>query len=211
MQAVIDDYKKSLDDFGETYEIIIVDNGVAALPVEERERVVSTHPRIVHGELRKRGWGNALRWSFKRARGTYVCYTNSARTRGRDTMNLFRFALLAEDAIVKAARPERARIRKWISILYNIENRILLGTPVWDVNASPKIIPRKVLEQLTLETDNDLFDAELLYKASRIHTPIIEVPFLKWERKSGESSTNWMTAVTLFFGLWKLFFKHFRD
>lgn len=207
MQSVIDDYKQSLDKFGETYEIIIIDNGVEGLESEETEEVVSAEPRIIRGKLRKKGWGLALRWAFARVRGKYICYTNSARTSGSDAMNLFRYAMLSEDAIVKAARPERARIRRWVSLFYNIENRVLLGTPVWDVNASPKIIPRKVLEKLTLTTSDDLFDAELLYQAYRNHVPIVEVPFLKWERKSGESSTNWLTAVRLFFGVWKLFFR----
>ncbi len=210
MQSVIDDFKKSLDAFGKPYEIIIVDNGVAHLPVEDRERVVSENPRIVHGELKKKGWGHGIRWAIKRARGTYVCYTNSARTHGPDVMNLFRYALLSEDAIVKASRPERVRARRWVSICFNMLNRILLSTPAWDINASPKIIPKKILDKLTLVTEDELFDAELLYEAFKHHVPIVEVPFLKWERKSGESTTNWMTAVRLFVGVCRLYVKDFR-
>jgi len=211
MQSVIDDFKNSLDAFGESYEIIIVDNGVANLSEEERERVVSEAPRIVHGELKKKGWGLGIRWAIARARGKYVCYTNSARTHGPDVMSLFRYAFLSEDAIVKASRPERVRARRWVSICFNMLNRVLLSTPAWDINASPKIVPKKVLDTITLVTEDELFDAELLFEAFKHHVPIVEVPFLKWERKSGESTTNWMTAVRLFVGVCRLYFKSLKQ
>ena len=80
---------------------------------------------------------------------------------------------------------------------------MVLGTPVWDVNATPKIIPRDVFERLNLKTKSELFDAEILYKAFQNRIPIVEIPILQWERKSGKSVTNWYTALKLFVGvLW---------
>lgn len=204
MQSVVDDFKAAMSAFGHPYEIIIVVNGARDAASDTSERILSDSPRVVEGVLRTAGWGLALRWGFEHSKGKYVCYTNSARTTGAEVVRLLRYALLSESAIVKSCRPERNRLRKWVSIAFNMLNRIVLGTPSWDVNAAPKIIPRKVLDAVSLTSRNELMDAELLYKAFKKHIPVIEVPILQWNRKSGPSTTNWITAVKLFFGVFKL-------
>ena len=203
MQSVVNDFKESLDTLGESYEIIIVINGESEATAESQERVAGENPRIIEGRLREAGWGRAILWGFARSRGSYICYTNTARTDAAELARLMRYALVFNNWVVKSSRIERTRLRKWVSIFYNLENRIVLGTPVWDVNATPKIIPRDVFENLRLTSANELLDAELLYKAFQNRIPIIEIPILQWERKGGRSVTNWLTAVRLFFGvLW---------
>ena len=203
MQSVINDFKESLNTLEESYEIIVVINGESEATTESQERTVGENPRIIEGSLREAGWGRAILWGFARSRGKYICYTNTARTDAAELVRLMRYALVFNNWVVKSSRIERTRLRKWVSIFYNLENRIVLGTPVWDVNATPKIIPRDVFERLRLTSANELFDAELLYKAFNNRIPIIEIPILQWERRGGRSITNWLTAVRLFFGvLW---------
>ena len=202
-ERVVRDFCASLDKLGEPYEILIVINGKSDAASVSSERVVSHTPRIVEGTLREVGWGLAILWGFERSRGRYICYTNTARTDAEEFAQLLRYSLVFKNWIVKSSRIERTRMRKWVSIFFNIENRMILGTPVWDVNSTPKIVPRDAWERLKPHTTSELFDAEILYKAFRSRVPIVEIPILQWERKSGKSVTNWYTAVRLFFGvLW---------
>lgn len=202
-ERVVRDFRASLDKLGEPYEIIIVINGDDDAKEESSEKIISEQPRIIEGRLREMGWGLAILWAFERSRGKYVSYTNTARTDAEEFAQLLRHTLVFKNWIVKSSRIERTRMRKWVSIFFNIENRVILGTPVWDVNSTPKIIPRDVFERLNLHTKSELFDAEILYKAFKNRIPIVEIPILQWERKSGKSVTNWYTAVKLFFGvLW---------
>jgi hypothetical protein len=202
-ENVVRDFRASFDKLGEPYEIIIVINGKSDAPSESSERIVSEDPRIIEGTLREVGWGLAILWGFERSRGTYFCYTNTARTDAEEFAQLLRYALIFKNWIVKSSRIERTNMRKWVSIFFNIENRVVLGTPVWDANSTPKIIPRDIFQRLGLHTKSELFDAEILYKASKNRIPIVEIPILQWERKSGKSVTNWYTALKLFVGvLW---------
>lgn len=200
--AVIEDFRKSLDKLGDTYELIVVVNGAKDIAKEHEFRILSESPHIVIHKIRAAGWGRAVHFGITQSVGTYVCYTNSARTSGAELVRILRYAKVETDSIVKATRIERTTsIRKWTSIFYNLENRLLLKTPIWDVNATPKVIPKHLLDQIPLSEMGDTIDAELMYKAFRKHIPIIEIPIRQHERKSGKSTTNWKSAAKMFFGI----------
>ncbi|OGG53696.1 hypothetical protein A2851_02310 [Candidatus Kaiserbacteria bacterium RIFCSPHIGHO2_01_FULL_53_29] len=201
MTDVVNDFKERLSASGLSYEIIIVMNGMSELD-REKIRTVEESPRILECTLRERGWGRAVLAGMREARGEYVCYTNSARTGSHELIRLLTYAVVSKDTIVKATRVEReTKMRKWISIAYNVLNRLVLKTPIWDVNATPKIIPKKVLDLLSPTSLGDSIDAEIMYKAFRKGIPIVEIPIRQIERKSGKSTTNWMSALKMFIGL----------
>ena len=202
---VIDDFRGKLDLLGDPYELIVVVNGVGSLSGEFDEKVLNQSPRIVEHSIKKAGWGRAVNWGIAHASGDYICYTNSARTNGAELVRLLRYAKVSHDAIVKATRIERGDwVRKWTSIFYNIVNRIVLKTPIWDVNATPKIIPRNILRTIPLHSLGDSIDAELMFKAFKRNVPIIEIPTRQTGRKSGKSTTNFKSAVMMFYGLLKI-------
>ena len=200
MDAIVQDFKVALDAFGVPYELIVVINGNTDLSTDSEE---TRNGNVLSCTLKAAGWGRAVVHGCNRAQGTFVCYTNSARTQSEELIRLARYALLSEDTIVKATRIDRSTwMRKWVSIMYNLLNRIILGTPIWDVNATPKIVPKKLLLSLPLKQLNDSIDAELMYKAFKKNIPIIEIPMRQIERRGGSSTTNWQSALSMFLGLW---------
>lgn len=205
VREVVSDFQKKLEELGDPFEIIVVINGARSLSEESSLKILSETPLVTQWSIRESGWGRAVNWGIAHAQGAYVCYTNSARTSGAELVRLLKYAKVSEDAIVKATRIERSSFsRKWTSIFYNILNKFILKTPIWDVNATPKIIPKKLMDTIPLRSMGDSIDAELMFKAFQKNIPIVEIPIRQTERKTGKSTTNWKSAVRMFFGIFEI-------
>lgn len=202
---VLAEFEPFLRDRPDDFELLLVVNGVEGQDAEVVERVISERPRIVEYRLNRAGWGLAVLHGLRNAHGEFVCYTNTARTRMDELMRILAYAKISDEFVIKATRISRGSwMRKWTSILYNMENWLVLKTPIWDVNATPKVIPRKILQQLTLTSEGDVIDAELLVKCFRLGVPIIEIPIKHMDRRSGKSTTNVLSAIRMFIGLIKI-------
>lgn len=208
MDRVIEEYEAELRKMGQSYEIIVVVNGVAELPVEKQREIISTEPNKIKVVMRESGWGKAVKAGIAEAQGDYVCYTNTARTFAEELVKVLRYASVRTDTVVKGARLIREnKTRKIISFIYNLENRWLLHTPVLDVNATPKVIPKHLLDGMQLVSDDDLFCAELMNRCYKKNIPIVEIP-VKWgARKAGRSTTDIRTAIHLSTALPSLLWK----
>lgn len=201
-------YCQALDTLGESWELIFVVNGCRdnshAVALQEAAR----DGRIRVLELVQGGWGRAVKLGLEHARGTYMCYTNSARTEIPDLLLALRYALVNQDVVVKASRIVRdSWLRKIGSSLYNFEYRLLFRVPVWDVNGTPKVLPRRVLEQLppvASLADGDIIDAQLVARCFRAQVRILEMPVLCTRRYGGKSTTNWRSAWKMYTGLVRL-------
>ncbi|MEN9558277.1 MAG: hypothetical protein RL141_646 [Candidatus Parcubacteria bacterium] len=206
MQEVLDEFARALREAGIAFELVAVMNGLADLPEPRQIQTVGEGVgRVVEVRLREAGWGRAVLAGMAAATGDFVCYTNTARTPANELVRLVRYALISDQAVVKATRVKRSTwARTWTSIFYNIENRLVLKTPIWDVNATPKIIPRRILAEIPLTETGDLIDAELTYRCFRKGIPIIEIPAHHIERRSGKSTTSAMSAVKMFLGLFRV-------
>lgn len=92
--------------------------------------------------------------------------------------------------------------RNIISTFYNLFMLALwpkIGS--YDVNGSPKLLPRQILLDMKLESKNWLLDPEMLIKAGYMGVPIIEMNVFSRMREHGEShvqvSTIWQFITTL--------------
>jgi hypothetical protein len=123
---------------------------------------------------------------------------------------ILNYAKVNNDNVVKATRIIREKMtRKIGSTLYNLECRILYQVPIWDVNGTPKVIPRKVYEQLDVRSDDDLIDAEIMIKCVRNKVRIIEIPVISTVALSaGSSTTNYASAYKMYKGLLRFRDKH---
>jgi hypothetical protein len=120
-------------------------------------------------------------------------------------MAILELALAGRENVVKATRLIRESwMRRLGSTLYNIQFRLLFRYPVWDVNGTPKVLPRSVFETIPITRDDDLIDAEIIANCSKYKVRVIEVPVRMTARLSGRSTTNVMSALRMFKGLYKL-------
>lgn len=154
------------------YEVLIVDDASTDATGKIADELAGAHPtvRVVHHEVNRR-LGGALKTGFTEAMGDVILYTDAdlpvdmleleralrlLRTYEADIISAYRFDRTAEG-------PRRIIY----SFLYNHLVRWALGLRVRDVNFAFKVIRRRVLDHLTLESDGSFIDAELLAKAQR--------------------------------------------
>ena len=160
----IDQYVKALEPLPIRYELVLVPNAcrddsaaVCARLVEQSTGNVRT---VV---LELGGWGRAVKAGLDAASGEHLCFTNSARTSPELLAGALVVASSYRDMVVKAQRTIRDnRRRRFGSLLYNLECRILFDLATWDINGTPKIFPRSFGRLLELERDDDLIDAEFV-------------------------------------------------
>jgi hypothetical protein len=197
-------YCGELDRLGHSWELIFVINGRDDGSRAILEKICD-RDNIVIESLEMGGWGRAVRHGLSMAKGSYLCYTNTARTDISDLMVILGLALTSRENVVKATRIIRENwMRRMGSTLYNIQFRLLFRYPVWDVNGTPKVLPRKVYETIPITREDDLIDAEIIANCSKLQVRVIEVPVRTTARLSGRSTTNMMSALRMFRGLYKL-------
>lgn len=199
---LINDYSYKLDNYGFSYELILVINGQFDESYEIALKAIENKPTIKVFQLEKAGWGKAVKFGIEQAEGNLICYTNSARTKIDELINILNYARVNTNNIIKANRIIRESfIRRLGSVIYNFENRALFKTPIWDVNGTPKVFPSKILKNIEIISENDLIDAELIARCFAQNISIIEIPILSTARIAGKSTTNLKSAFRMYFGI----------
>jgi len=205
LKTIINNYSRYLKKTRKTFEIILVINGPDDNSYNIAKKLTQNINYVSIYKLKTGGWGRAVRHGLKKSKGKYICYTNSARTNIKDLLMLLKYAEVNDNAVIKATRIIREDcFRKLGSVLYNFETRLIFKIPIWDVNGTPKVIPRKILDKITLSSNGDLIDIELLVKLFKLSIPIIEVPIKLTKRVSGRSTTNIISAIKMYWGVFVL-------
>lgn len=187
------------------HEFILVENGSRDGTWERCQELAGELDVVRAIRSEPPGWGRAVRTGLHSARGDVLCYTNSARTSTEDLVYLLIYAAGHPDTAIKADRRVREGLgRRLGSFLYNLECRALLGTRTRDVNGTPKIFPRRFAALLELRRDDDLIDAEFLYRCRVNGYPVVEVPVSSWRRHGGRSTTRLGSALRMYLGVWRL-------
>jgi len=205
IEYLFDVYKKQLEELGDSWELLFVVNGSRDRSFEKAKEVAGSHPNVKIFNLEQGGWGRAVKFGLENAQGEFLCYTNSARTMPDQLILVLKYARVNSDVVLKTTRVVRDNWkRKFGSMLYNYENRLLLGTQLWDVNGTPKVIPSKFAHNLNLQENGDLIDAEIMTKIHRKNIPIVEVLIIANQRIGGSSTTKLKSALKMYLGVFRL-------
>ncbi len=201
---ILESYLSALEEVGE-FELIPVLNASTDASEAIIRALAERDPRVRPQATPERGWGRAVRLGLAAARGEVLCYTNSARTHADDLALMIRRHCDEPSAVVKATRVVRENLpRRLGSASYNLECRLLFGLTVCDVNGTPKVFRRELLDRFGLADNGDCLDLELLAKCRRHGVPVVEVPITATQRHGGVSSTKIRTALGLWTGALKL-------
>ncbi len=205
ISGIFSDYVAALSTLSDAWELIFVVNGSDDRSFGIVAELAAGRPNVQVHRLEKAGWGRAVRHGISVARGTYVCYTNSARTQLPDLLLILKYAQTNGNVVIKASRIVRASLfRRLGSVIYNLENRLLFRIAVMDVNGTPKVFPKIVWESLQIHSNDDLIDAEAMAKCFKMRVPVLEVPVRDTARRRGRSTTNLGSAFRMYFGLLRL-------
>ena len=197
-----------LDGLGLDYELIVVDDGSADRTGEILDRLQAELPRLrPQHHPKNRGYGAALRTGFDAAQMPYVFYMDGD---GQfDIKDLDQLLPLAsEDCIVTGYRIERRDpfMRRLNARLFGgWLVRVMLGVRVRDLNCAFKLIPKKVLDSMTLESTGALINAELYGYAIRRGFGIREVGVHHYPREAGvQTGAHLGVILRAFYDLFRL-------
>lgn len=155
--------------------------------------------------LKKQGWGSAIKYGFSIAKGDYICYTNSARTNIHELMMMLPYIKVNDACIIKAQRIVRENIIRRIgSVMYSLENALLFNIPMLDVNGTPTIIPKNIFSQLLPISDDTMFDLELMIRCFHQKIPVVRFPIMHTKRINGKSTTTFTAALKMYFKVFNL-------
>jgi glycosyltransferase involved in cell wall biosynthesis len=202
---VVEDYIAALDRVPLAYELVLVPNACRDDTPAVARALAARHPTVRVVESEVGGWGRAVRVGLSAARGSLLCYTNSARTAPEDLTLTLLYAVAHPGVVVKANRKIREHwTRRLGSLIYNLECRALFDLACWDVNGTPKVFPRSMDALLGLTRDDDLIDAEFGAICRHEGYPMLEVPIFSSRRHGGKSTTNYGSAWKMYVGAYQL-------
>lgn len=203
---VLKRYLDALETLGSPFELVVVPNASTDRTYDVVEQLGRTDDRIRVVSNPLGGWGLSVRAGLDAARGSVLCYTNTART-DPETIPMFLDCYRRHGScLVKARRGDRNAITRELgSLMYNLEARLFCGVRCQDVNGTPKVFDAGLYRSLRLTANGDLLDLELLSAVARRQVPVVEIPVRGFKRHGGKSSTTWHSAYKMYagaIGLW---------
>jgi glycosyltransferase involved in cell wall biosynthesis len=208
IETVVRSVASFLNGRGIDYEIIAVNDGSRDRTGEILQRLKAELPQLRPQEhAENKGYGAALRTGFEAATKRYVFYMDGD---GQfDIKDIDQVLPLAsEDCIVTGYRIERRDpfVRRLNAKLFGgFLVRILLNVRVRDLNCAFKLIPKKVLNAITLESTGALINAELYGRAVRRGFGIREVGVHHYPRTAGvQTGAHLRVILRAFYDLLRL-------
>ena len=191
------------------YELIVVNDGSHYRTGEILNRLATEFPHLrPQHHPQNQGYGAAVRTGFDAATKRFVFYMDGD---GQfDIQELDQLLPLAtdEDHIVTGFRIERRDpfMRRLNAKLFGgWLVRVLLGVRVRDLNCAFKLIPKKVLDAITLESTGALINAEMYGRAVRQGFGIKEVGVHHYPRTAGvQTGAHLSVILKAFYDLFRL-------
>jgi glycosyltransferase involved in cell wall biosynthesis len=191
---------RTLRGITDDYEIVIVDDASTDGCGEIADGLARENPRIRvfhHGENGK--LGTTLRTGFARAEKEIVVYSDMDLPFDLDEIRkALRVLYLNDSDIVTAYRLDRTSEgprRALYSGVYNMLIRVLFGVRVRDINFAFKVVRRRVLESVPLESSGSFIDAELVVKASRAGFRVSQFGIDYFARSRGASTLSSIPVI----------------
>lgn len=185
-------------------ELVAVDNGSQDRTGEILDGLAAEFPEVQKHRVEvNEGYGKGVLSALPVTRGAWVgIIPADGQVDAEDVVRLFETAA-ATDGMVIAKVRRRFRMdglyRTLVSVAYNTYFRFLWpGIDSLDINGSPKLLPRRYLVAMRLESKGWCLDPEIMVKAHLLGLRVHELNAFARQRESGSSHVRPTT-------LWEFF------
>lgn len=209
IEQVVRDCVAYLDGRIPDYELLVVNDGSRDRTGEILNRLAGEIPRLrpLH-HPQNRGYGAALRTGFDAAAKRFVFYMDGDGQFDIRDLDVILPLATDDEHIVTGFRIERRDpfIRRLNAKLFGgWLVRVMLNVRVRDLNCAFKLIPKKVLDSITLESTGALINAELYGRAVRHGFGIKEVGVHHYPRSAGVQTGAHISVIfRAFYDLFRL-------
>ena len=193
---------KAFEQAGIRLELVACDNGSKDRTGEIIQRFVAEGLPVVHHRVDvNQGYGFGVLDSIRRCTAPYIgIIPADGQVDAEDVVKVYESVSRADQPVIGKVR-RRFRLDgpdRWVvSVIYNFMMLALWpGLGTLDVNGSPKLIPRRILEELELTSKDWLLDPEIMIKARHLGVPVIEMNAFSRMRESGASHVKPQTIWT---------------
>jgi glycosyltransferase involved in cell wall biosynthesis len=191
------------------YELLVVNDGSRDRTGDILNQLARELPRLrPQHHPQNRGYGAALRTGFDAADKRFVFYMDGDGQFDINDLDTVLPLATDDDHIVTGYRIERRDpfIRRLNAKLFGgWLVRAMLGVRVRDLNCAFKLIPKKILDAITLESTGALINAELYGRAVRRGFGIKEVGVHHYPRSAGvQTGAHLSVILRAFYDLFRL-------
>ncbi len=181
---------QALRAISDDFEVIIVDDGSRDRTPEIADRLATEHPEVrsVHNNPNL-GYGGALQRGFREATKSWVFYTDGDGQFDFQEIDTL-LPLLEDYDIISGYRLDRQDpvIRKINAFCWTVLVNLVFGMWLRDIDCAFKIYPRKLFDEIEMESMGALIDAEILARAKRRGYTIGQIGVHHYPRTAGEQS-----------------------
>jgi len=176
-------------------ELVLVNNGSTDGTAAVIDSFIAQGLPVVRVDVaRNEGYGHGILTGLKAARGRYIGFMCADGQIAPEDVARFLWAVdrVGANTLVKVRRVSRGDgIFRWIqSRFFNLICLVLFRTMTTDINATPKMMERRLWERMDLESKDWFIDAEVTFKAKGLGLNFVEVPVVFMPRQSGRSWVN---------------------
>lgn len=199
IEKVVRDCVAYLDGTGLDYELLVTNDGSKDNTGAILDRLAQEIPRLrPQHHPQNRGYGAALRTGFDAAVKRFVFYMDGDGQFDIRELDLLLPLATDDDHIVTGFRIERRDpfLRRLNAKLFGgWLVRIMLNVYVKDLNCAFKLIPKKVLNAITLESTGALINAELYGRSIRKGFKIKEIGVHHYPRTAGVQTGAHLSVI----------------
>lgn len=211
---------RTFNDFGCSYEIIIVDDGSRDNTYEEIIRFASQYSNIIVKKNRVNyGKGRATKYAFRFAAGKYVIFLDADMDLHPGQIQTFFDIMRLDEAdiVIGSKRHPNSQLhypigRRIISSVYFFLVNLLFNLPIKDTQTGLKLFKYQVLKEIfpKILIKQFAYDLEILVTAHHLGYKIAEAPVvLSSQRKYGRVGfksiyTIWVDTMAIFYRMYIL-------
>lgn len=191
LHAAVVELRENLHDLGQSYEIVLAENGSRDRTRSVLEKLSARYPQVRHFSIGEPNYGAALRAGIERARGSIVICEEidlcdvDFHARAIAALRSGEVDMVVGSKLLPGAEDVRPALRHAASLVYSRLLRVTLGFRGTDTHGLKAFNREAVLPVVrACLVDKDVFASELVIRAYRAGLRVEEIPVRVMEKRT---------------------------